>query len=179
MSHCRNGAGSSRRGRACIREPVHTRAERGISAAPEAEKQGDCRGAAQAGGFSRHAGIEIEPPQRRSIVENVGIPGLDQRQKLRTDPVHRERMSNPVFDARRRWRELRSKPPRHTSGILEGRPLTRPTARHHKTDVRYRFFYREMADHLRLPQDDRRLRSVIERRTALGKGLSRQERPRP
>ena len=35
------------------------------SAVPEAEQQGDHRAAAQAGGFSLHAGIDIEPGRRR------------------------------------------------------------------------------------------------------------------
>ena len=34
---------------------------------PEAEQQGDHRGAAQAGGFSLHAGIDIEPHQRPKL----------------------------------------------------------------------------------------------------------------
>jgi hypothetical protein len=37
------------------------------SAMPEAEQQGDHRGAAQAGGFSLHAGIDIEPGQRQQL----------------------------------------------------------------------------------------------------------------
>jgi len=37
------------------------------SATPEAEQQGDHRGAAQAGGFSLHAGIDIEPHQRPKL----------------------------------------------------------------------------------------------------------------
>jgi len=37
------------------------------SATPEAEQQGDYRGAAQAGGFSLHAGIDIEPHQRPKL----------------------------------------------------------------------------------------------------------------
>ena len=37
------------------------------SAAPEAEQQGDHRGAAQAGGFSLHAGVDIEPGQRPKL----------------------------------------------------------------------------------------------------------------
>jgi hypothetical protein len=37
------------------------------SAVPEAEQQGDHRGAAQAGGFSLHAGIDIEPGQRQKL----------------------------------------------------------------------------------------------------------------
>ncbi len=37
------------------------------SAMPEAEQQGDHRGAAQAGGFSLHAGIDIEPAQRQKL----------------------------------------------------------------------------------------------------------------
>ena len=36
-------------------------------AIPEAERQGDHRGAAQAGGFSLHAGIDIEPGQRQKL----------------------------------------------------------------------------------------------------------------
>ena len=34
---------------------------------PEAEQQGDHRGAVQAGGFSLHAGIDIEPGQRQKL----------------------------------------------------------------------------------------------------------------
>jgi hypothetical protein len=34
---------------------------------PEAEQQGDHRGAAQAGGFSLHAGIDIQPGQRPKL----------------------------------------------------------------------------------------------------------------
>ena len=37
------------------------------SAMPEAERQGDHRGAAQAGGFSLHAGIDIQPHQRAKL----------------------------------------------------------------------------------------------------------------
>ena len=37
------------------------------SATPEAEQQGDHRGAAQAGGFSLHAGIDIQPGQRQKL----------------------------------------------------------------------------------------------------------------
>jgi hypothetical protein len=37
------------------------------SATPEAGQQGDHRGAAQAGGFSLHAGIDIEPHQRPKL----------------------------------------------------------------------------------------------------------------
>jgi Putative transposase len=37
------------------------------SAVPEAEQQGDHRGAAQAGGFSLHAGIDLEPGQRQML----------------------------------------------------------------------------------------------------------------
>ena len=37
------------------------------SAMPQAEQQGDHRGAAQAGGFSLHAGIDIEPGQRQKL----------------------------------------------------------------------------------------------------------------
>lgn len=37
------------------------------SAMPEAEQQGDHRGAVQAGGFSLHAGIDIEPGQRQKL----------------------------------------------------------------------------------------------------------------
>jgi len=37
------------------------------SAMPEAEQQGDHRGAAQAGGFSLHAGVDIEPGQREKL----------------------------------------------------------------------------------------------------------------
>ena len=36
-------------------------------AVPEAEQQGDHRGAAQAGGFSLHAGIDFEPGQRQKL----------------------------------------------------------------------------------------------------------------
>jgi len=36
-------------------------------AMPEAEQQGDSRGAAQAGGFSLHAGIDIQPHQRPKL----------------------------------------------------------------------------------------------------------------
>ncbi len=34
---------------------------------PEAEQQGDSRGAAQAGGFSLHVGIDIQPHQRPKL----------------------------------------------------------------------------------------------------------------
>jgi len=37
------------------------------SAIPEAEQQGGHRGAAQAGGFSLHAGIDIQPHQRLKL----------------------------------------------------------------------------------------------------------------
>jgi Putative transposase len=37
------------------------------SAVPEAEQQGNHRGTAQAGGFSLHAGIDIEPAQRHKL----------------------------------------------------------------------------------------------------------------
>jgi len=37
------------------------------SAMPQAEQQGDHRGAAQAGGFSLHAGIDIDPSQRQKL----------------------------------------------------------------------------------------------------------------
>jgi hypothetical protein len=37
------------------------------SAMPQAEQQGDHRGAAQAGGFSLHADIDIEPGQRQKL----------------------------------------------------------------------------------------------------------------
>ncbi len=37
------------------------------SAMPEAEQQGDHRGGAQAGGFSLHAGIDIEPGKRQKL----------------------------------------------------------------------------------------------------------------
>jgi hypothetical protein len=34
---------------------------------PQAEQQGDHRGAAQAGGFSLHAGIDVDPSQRQKL----------------------------------------------------------------------------------------------------------------
>ena len=37
------------------------------NAIPEAEHQGDHRGAVQAGGFSLHPGIDIDPGQRQKL----------------------------------------------------------------------------------------------------------------
>jgi hypothetical protein len=54
------------------------------SAMPEAERQGDHRGAAQAGGLSLHAGIDIQPHQRAS------------RASRRSSSIHRLRRRAPT-----------------------------------------------------------------------------------
>jgi hypothetical protein len=46
---------------------VTVRIESGPTPIPEAEQHGDHLGAAQAGGFSLHAGINIQPGQRQKL----------------------------------------------------------------------------------------------------------------
>ena len=62
---------------------------------PEAEQQGDHRGAAQAGGFSLHAGIDIEAGQRQKLERLYGVFAPHSKLRAVVTPAGRGKGKQP------------------------------------------------------------------------------------